>query len=134
MSDFFESFLTPPPPPHPLFTFYNLIFLDPPKIGHHLWTIPYVIFRSIFFRNFVAITWHDIQQLSINYQNLPSLFNLWTECKFVQKTARSISKRITCTYFNGKVVHTKVRAKRKVLVRAFKVVWDKSIMFQFWTM
>ena len=27
-----------------------------------------------------AITWHDIQQLSINlHQNLPSLFNLWTD-------------------------------------------------------
>ena len=43
MSDFFESFLTPPPPLNPIFTFYNPIFLDapsPPKIGHHLWTIP----------------------------------------------------------------------------------------------
>ena len=29
MSDFFESFLTPPPPLNPIFTLYNLIFLDP---------------------------------------------------------------------------------------------------------
>ena len=43
MSDFFESFLTPPPPFNPIFTFYNPKILDPPsppKIGHHLWTIP----------------------------------------------------------------------------------------------
>ena len=43
MSDFFESFLTPPPP---LIRFlpYTIWFFrpppSPPKIGHHLWTIP----------------------------------------------------------------------------------------------
>ena len=50
MSDFWGSFLTPPTPSpsplNPIFTFYNPIFWDhfrpplPPKIGHHLWTLP----------------------------------------------------------------------------------------------
>ena len=46
MSDFFESFLTPPPPLNPIFTFYTPIFWghfrppSPPKIGHHLCTFP----------------------------------------------------------------------------------------------
>ena len=43
---FFWLIFEPPPPLNPIFTFYNPIFWDhfrpplPPKIGHHLWTLP----------------------------------------------------------------------------------------------
>ena len=62
-----------------------------------------IIMRSSYFFSISAITWHDIQQLSINLPKFAQFVQLmnWqnNSCKLVEKIVQSISKRITCKVF-----------------------------------
>ena len=60
-----------------------------------------MIMRSSYFFSISAITWQDIQQLSLNlpgFTHFVPLMN-WqnNSCKFVWKITQIIPKRITCT-------------------------------------
>ena len=71
-----------------------------------------------------AITWHDIQQLSMNLPEFTQFVQLmnWqnNSCKFVQKIAQLISKRITCTSAN----------LQKFLLHSWLPKWFKSFLMQ----